>query len=166
MIIPTKNQLLIRPIDKKEQMVGKIFIPACAEKRGGQGVIIAMGRKFNDTGLEVGYTVLYKDWAGVEITSEGIKYNLLEVDDVLAIVNENGIDDLGVSTAEEAQKYFKSILQPFRHGEFSKEFAESYPEQVEVMIKTGRVVKGEVKDAKYLYKNVPGWKEWKKGKTK
>jgi len=53
---------------------------------------------------------------------------------------------------EDRKRYAKDLVQPFRSGEFSREFKESYPDQTRQMVKDGSVSKKEVDRAKDVWK--------------
>lgn len=53
--------------------------------------------------------------------------------------------------------HFKSLTQPFRNGEISREFVEAFPEQVKKMITESSVSIDQVNNAKYVWKDLPGW---------
>ncbi len=61
------------------------------------------------------------------------------------------------SIRDSRKQYFKSATQPFRGGSISREYIEAYPKSVKNMIKEGSVTKDEVKKAKYVWKDLPGW---------
>ena len=52
---------------------------------------------------------------------------------------------------DERQKYKKDLIQPYREGEFSKEFKEAYPSQTAGMIKEGVITKKQAKEAKNVW---------------
>lgn len=56
------------------------------------------------------------------------------------------------SIKEDRKKYFKTLIQPHRGGENSREYAEAYPEKAKQMW-------GEegVKKSKYVWKDLSGW---------
>lgn len=161
MIIALKNKVIIAPLSAKEETKNGIFIPSTGDKRKGQGLVIAIGDGCDLDEVKVGYIVLYKEWSGTKITHDLETYIIIDSDDIIAILTDS-IEDLGMTNEEQAQKFFKEILQPFRYGKFSKEFSESYPDQTRKMINAGSLTEAEVAQAEYVYKNVAGWKEWKK----
>jgi len=50
---------------------------------------------------------------------------------------------------EDRKKNFKSLLQPYRNGEVSREFVEAYGDK--------HLDKQEAKKSKYVWKDLPGW---------
>ena len=167
MIVATKDKVIVAPYVAQDQtMPNGIIVPASTAKREGQGLVVATGRECKNHEILVGCFVLYKQWAGTEVTIRDLKYQIIDEDDVIAILDEGFVDDLGMAKSEMSQKYFKAVLQPFRQGRLSKEYVESYPEQVKKLIETGSVTNDQVRDAKYVFRDIEGWKDWKKGKTK
>jgi len=62
------------------------------------------------------------------------------------------------SIKKDRYTYKKDIVQPFRQGEFSKEFKESHPEASRGMVKEGAITKKQYNNAKSVWKgDVPGW---------
>ncbi len=62
------------------------------------------------------------------------------------------------SVKEERKENFKSLLQPFRNGELSREYVEAHG------TKSINVSDTEVKKAKYQWKDIPGWSNREKSK--
>ena len=49
------------------------------------------------------------------------------------------------------KKYEKELLQPFREGQLSKEYADAYPEQTKGMVKEGILTEKQVRRAKNVW---------------
>jgi len=68
------------------------------------------------------------------------------------------------NVAEDWEKNFTDVIQPYRNGEMSSEFLEAYPEQAK------RYPKEDVENAKPVWKDLKGYenrkikKEYRKGK--
>lgn len=62
------------------------------------------------------------------------------------------------STKEDRVKYFNSVVQPYRDGKLSREFVEAHPNKVKGMLKEGAITPSEVRNAKEMWKDVPGHK--------
>lgn len=60
------------------------------------------------------------------------------------------------STKEDRKKYFKSALQPFRSGELSREYVETYG------TKGIKVSQDQIRKAKNVWYDLPGHADWKK----
>jgi len=53
---------------------------------------------------------------------------------------------------DDRQKFKRDLIQPYREGEFSKEFKEAYPSQAKEMLKSGTITKDQYKGAKEVWK--------------
>ena len=60
---------------------------------------------------------------------------------------------------DQRNKYAKSLLQPFRQGKLSKEWAKAYPKKTKKMVKDGTITQQEVDKAK------PVWTDLKSSKN-
>jgi len=54
---------------------------------------------------------------------------------------------------DDRKKYANDLVQSHRQGEFSREFAQLYPDRTKKMIKAGAITKAEVANAKDVWKN-------------
>jgi len=77
--------------------------------------------------------------------------------DRCSVVHTTPEDSVSAETKEDRKKYFKTLLQPFRGGELSREFAEAYPKEVKQMAS-----EQEIKNSKYVWKDLPGYDHWRK----
>lgn len=69
------------------------------------------------------------------------------------------------SIKKSRNKYAKSLLQPFRGNEFSREYAKLYPTQTERMVEDGKLTQKEVKKAKNVWKgDIENWDNLEKTK--
>lgn len=57
------------------------------------------------------------------------------------------------------KEYKKDILQPFRSGQLSREYAKAYPQKVKEMIKEGSVTVDEVRKSKNTWLETSYYKE-------
>ncbi len=93
-IKPLNDYLLLEKLPS-EKKVGSIVLTT-EKKQGNVATIMAMGPgKVNDDGklvaiegVKVGDKVIYREYAGTDYESDGHKYLLLKVEDVLAVVND------------------------------------------------------------------------------
>ncbi len=88
---PLADRLLVKPLEEDEVKKGGIIIPDTAKEKPQKGEVIAAGKgKLNEAGkriaLEVkkGDKVLFRKYAGTEISLEDQKYLILQEDDILA----------------------------------------------------------------------------------
>lgn len=54
---------------------------------------------------------------------------------------------------DERERYGADQIQSHRQGEFSREYAETYPDRTREMIEAGVVTRQEVKKSKYVWRN-------------
>ncbi len=52
---------------------------------------------------------------------------------------------------EDRKIYRKDLIQPFKDGHLSREFAEAYPEKVQQMVKEGNITTEEVQSARDVW---------------
>ena len=71
---------------------------------------------------------------------------------------KRGVEFTTRSIKDQRREYRKDILQPFHDGILSKEYVEEYGTNG---IKAS---KKDIKNAKYVYKQIPGW--WERQKSK
>ena len=86
-IKPLADRVLVLPAQAEEK-VGGIIIPDTAKEKPQRGKIVAVGNGTKDEEmiLKVGDEVLYGQYAGTELESEGEKYLMMRQSDVLAVV--------------------------------------------------------------------------------
>ncbi len=88
---PLEDYVLIRQAKASETTLGGIVLPTVAQKKDGKGEVLAVGpgRRL-ETGeraklqVAVGDTVLFMQYAGVEIKEQGEEYLLVRESDILA----------------------------------------------------------------------------------
>ena len=81
-IRPINGQVLVKPLEEPETTRGGIHLPDSARKKSLEGEVAAVAKDATEE-VAVGDRVLYKEFAGTEITVEGSKYILLSSDDLL-----------------------------------------------------------------------------------
>jgi chaperonin GroES len=94
MLKPTGDYLILKPLDKESVTASGIIIPETADKeRPERGEIIAIGPgKLLENGtrrmidLKVGQQVVFKKYAPDEIEIDKVKYLIVAVDDVMAVI--------------------------------------------------------------------------------
>lgn len=99
---PLYWRVMVMPIKPVEKTKSGIYLPSDAMKaqeyNGCSGKIVAMGgcatksdRFEGETNLpKVGDYVLYGKYAGQKITYKGVKFSLLNDDEILAVVSDPG----------------------------------------------------------------------------
>lgn len=84
-IEPMGARVLVRPLEKEAMTKSGLVLPETAKEKPQQGVVEALGTEEEMmTDLAVGDKVLYAKYTGTEIEVEGVKYLVLEENDVLA----------------------------------------------------------------------------------
>lgn len=83
-IQPIANYVLIELSESKEEKsAGGIIIPDTAKEKPQDGVVAAVSPEATDQ-IEVGDTVIYKQYSGTQISHEGKEYLIVPDADVLA----------------------------------------------------------------------------------
>ena len=85
--------MLVRAIEKKDEIRSGLIIPDTAKEKPQEGEIIAAGKgKVGDDGklvpmdVKAGDKILYGKYSGTEIKIEGQEYLIMHQDDILGIV--------------------------------------------------------------------------------
>lgn len=66
---------------------------------------------------------------------------------------------VGATVKEERKKYLKSQIQSHRGGQLSAEFVKHYPDQIKGMVKKGVVTREEVRRARPVWQDLPGYSQ-------
>ncbi len=82
---PLNNHVILRNVEAATKTSGGLFLPESAKERPTEGVVVAMAKEIGED-LNLGDRVIYKKFAGDEITFDGEKLRLISYDDLLAIV--------------------------------------------------------------------------------
>ena len=90
---PLHDRILVKRLEKEEEVKGSIIIPDTAKEKPQEGEVIAVGEgKKNDDGKRMPMDVKPKDrilfgkYSGSEIKMDGEEYLILREDEVLGIV--------------------------------------------------------------------------------
>ncbi len=84
---PLNNRVLVRPKRAEEKTKGGIYIPETAQEKSQEGTIAAIPQT-DKCPVAVGDVVLYENFAGTEIQSEGETLILLKIEDLIAKVKK------------------------------------------------------------------------------
>ena len=92
-LIPLDNYVVIKPSEHEERSPGGIIVPTTAREKERYGVasVVATGPGKLDAGTRVqmqvraGHTVLYNQFAGVEVEREKVKYRIVKETDIYAV---------------------------------------------------------------------------------
>ena len=86
MIKPLADRVLVEPKEAETKTAAGLYIPDTAKEKPQQGTVLAAGPGKKDEPMEVkvGDVVLYRKYAGTEITVEGKTYLIMKQSDILA----------------------------------------------------------------------------------
>jgi len=80
---PLGDLVLVQPIEAQEKTAGGIFLPDTAREAPAEGTVLAVGAGVTN-GVAIGDRVVYKRFAGEELTVDSEKVRLIPVADLLA----------------------------------------------------------------------------------
>jgi len=90
---PLGDRVLVKAIEKKDEVRGGLIIPDTAKEKPQEGEIVAAGKgKIGEDGklipmdVKAGDKILYGKYSGSEIKIEGQEYLIMHQDDILGIV--------------------------------------------------------------------------------
>jgi chaperonin GroES len=85
---PLGNRLLIKPVKEEKKTEGGIVLPDSAKEKPQKAEIIEIGKLEEDFDLKIGDKVIFSKYAGTEIKIDDVEYIIIDVDDVLAKIEE------------------------------------------------------------------------------
>ena len=90
---PLGDRVLVRAIEKKDEIRSGIIIPDTAKEKPQEGEIVAVGKgKIAEDGklipmdVKAGDKILYGKYSGTEVKIEGQEYLIMHQEDILGIV--------------------------------------------------------------------------------
>ena len=90
---PLGDRVIVRPIEKKDEVRGGLIIPDTAKEKPQEGEIIAAGKgKIGEDGklipmdVKAGDKILYGKYSGTEVKLDGQEFLIMHQDDILGIV--------------------------------------------------------------------------------
>src|SRR5260370_28198775 len=90
---PLGDRVLVRALEKKDEIRGGLIIPDTAKEKPQEGEIIAAGKgKIAEDGklvpmdVKAGDKILYGKYSGTEVKIEGQEYLIMHQEDILGIV--------------------------------------------------------------------------------
>lgn len=91
---PLGDRVLVKTIEKKDEVRSGLIIPDTAKEKPQEGEIIAAGKgKLSEDGklipmdVKAGDKILYGKYSGTEIKVEGQEYLIMHQDDILGIID-------------------------------------------------------------------------------
>ena len=90
---PLGDRVIVKPIEKKDEVRSGLIIPDTAKEKPQEGEIIAAGKgKIGEDGklipmdVKAGDKILYGKYSGTEVKMDGQEYLIMHQDDILGIV--------------------------------------------------------------------------------
>ncbi|MBP9670516.1 co-chaperone GroES [Candidatus Woesebacteria bacterium] len=89
---PMPGYVLVEPAEKQTQTAGGIYLPDNSSEKPQAGKVIAVGSSTYKEGKElsspvkVGDSVVYKKWGGNDVKMNGVEYQFLQFEDILAVI--------------------------------------------------------------------------------
>jgi len=83
---PLKDRLLVLREEQSNQTASGLYIPDTAKEKPLEGKVTAAGPIAIEDGINVGDTVVFANFSGMEITIEGQEYLILLSKEVLGLI--------------------------------------------------------------------------------
>ena len=90
---PLGDRVLVRALEKKDEVRSGIIIPDTAKEKPQEGEIVAVGKgKVTEDGklipmdVKAGDKILYGKYSGTEVKIEGQEYLIMHQEDILGLV--------------------------------------------------------------------------------
>ena len=81
---PLGKRVLVKRVEEATTTMSGIIIPDNAQEKPSRGEVVAVSKEVTE--LTNGNQVLFGKYAGNEVSFEGTKYMVLEVDDIFGII--------------------------------------------------------------------------------
>ncbi|MCD6190275.1 MAG: co-chaperone GroES [Sulfurimonas sp.] len=83
---PLGKRVLVKRVEEATTTMSGIIIPDNAQEKPSRGEVVAVSKEVTE--LVNGNQVLFGKYAGNEVSFEGTKYMVLEVDDIFGIIGK------------------------------------------------------------------------------
>ena len=90
---PLGDRVIVRPIEKKDEIRSGLIIPDTAKEKPQEGEIMAAGKgKIDENGklipmdVKAGDKILYGKYSGTEVKMDGQEFLIMHQDDILGII--------------------------------------------------------------------------------
>ncbi len=84
---PLGKRVLVKRVEEEAKTASGIIIPDNAKEKPSNGTVIAISSEVKEDGnIKEGDTVVFGKYGGTEITLEGVKHLVIDVDDILGIL--------------------------------------------------------------------------------
>ena len=87
--------VLVEPESKQTQTPGGIYLPDNSSEKPQAGTVLAVGADWSTEAgatikspVKVGDHVVYKKWGGNDVKINGVEYQFLKFEDILAVINK------------------------------------------------------------------------------
>ena len=84
--IPLANRVLVEREEQTNQTASGLYIPETAKEKPLEGKVVAVGPDAIEDGINLGDTVVFANFSGMEITIEGSDYLILLSKEVLGLI--------------------------------------------------------------------------------
>lgn len=81
---PLGNRVLVKRVEEATTTASGIIIPDNAKEKPSRGEVVAVSKAVTE--LAVGNEVLFGKYSGNEVSFEGSKYMVLDVEDIFGII--------------------------------------------------------------------------------
>lgn len=91
-LTPMAGYVLVEPSQKQTQTAGGIYLPDNTGDKPQTGTVIAIGGSTYKDGKEITSPVkvkdqvVYKKWGGNDVKMDGVEYQFLQFEDILAVI--------------------------------------------------------------------------------
>ncbi|MBT1247197.1 MULTISPECIES: co-chaperone GroES [unclassified Thermosipho (in: thermotogales)] len=86
---PLGSRLLIKPIQEEKRTEGGIVLPDTAKEKPMKAEVVAVGNlEDSDVDIVVGDKVIFSKYSGTEIKIEDEDYIIIDVEDILAKIED------------------------------------------------------------------------------
>ena len=91
---PMFDRILVKRLDGEEKTAGGLFIPDNAKEKPQEGEVVAVGEgrhlengKVRPLEVKKGDRIIFRKYAGNEVTLEGVEHIILREDEIRAVFN-------------------------------------------------------------------------------
>ncbi len=86
--LPLGQRVLVQIVQEESKTASGIIIPDNAKEKPSQAAVVAVSNEVKEDGeIQKGDNVVFGKYSGTEITVDGSKYLVLDVDDIVGILN-------------------------------------------------------------------------------
>jgi chaperonin GroES len=86
--LPLGQRVLVEIVEEESKTATGIIIPDNAKEKPSQATVVAVSNEVKEDGeIQKGDNVVFAKYSGTEITVDGNKHLVLDVDDIVGILN-------------------------------------------------------------------------------